>query len=94
MWRREEGDRALAGLDDRQAIAGAQRHRVVVDRAAELVLLPGAARVAPDHALCVADLESPPAPSVLVGDRGLVGLGDRFLADEICPAIYGELQPP
>ncbi len=92
MRGRQVRQRSSVGLQDREAVTRAQAHSLLIDRAAELVLLPGAGGVPPDHAAVGGDGEALEAALIFICHRGLVGPGDGFLAEEVGAAVDGVAQ--
>ena len=91
--RREGGDRSIfSTAGDEHAVLRLHRHARVVLEAAELILLRIAAAIAPRHTRREGGREPFQAAFVLVCDRLLVGLRDRFHAKQVRPAVRREPQ--
>src|SRR6202166_2396999 len=58
MWRREHGQRSAACIYDGQPVSRAQADGLGVRCATELILLPGARRVAPHYSRMLRDVEA------------------------------------
>ncbi len=69
MRRRKDGDRPGARFRDDGAIGGLEDHRAVVDRAAEMIFLPGPRGVAPGQTRVRLNRHAGQPRVVLVGDR-------------------------
>ncbi len=91
-WR-EDGDRSgRAALGDHDAARRPQRHQVLVDRAAEAVLLPVVGDVLPGHARPGRGQPTQSAV-VLVGHPRLVGGRQHVLLDEVAALEDRVLEP-
>jgi hypothetical protein len=90
-WR-EEAQRSAFRLHDAEAVAGFQRHGVLVDVASEAVLLPGAGGIAPDDARVIPGGKTLQSGQVFVGHGLLLGLGDSFLAQQVGAVVDREAE--
>ena len=92
MRGREDRERAAAGFENRQAVARAQAHGILVDGAAEAVVLPAARGIAPHQPRVVVHAEALQSADVFVRHRGLRRRGHHFLAQQVGAAINGVLE--
>ena len=91
-WWRERRDRAAEAFCHQHAVGRFHRHPGVIGDAAEAVLLRVAAQVGPRHARKRVRRETAQPSFIDVGDRVLLGLGNRLHAHEVRAAIDGEAQ--
>ena len=90
--RRQKGQRAARCFHDRQPVSSLHCDKFAVDAAPKSVLLPFAGHIAPDNASVSADRQALEARDIFISDRGLVGLRDGFLPQQIGSFVNGVAQ--
>src|SRR5450759_1652581 len=89
---RQESQGAAIRLQNAQAVSRTQAHRFPIDRSTKSILLPRPRRVPPDDAATVGDRKPLQPANILISHRGLAGLGDGLLPQQVGAAVHGVLE--